>query len=73
METKSFLTSKTLWGVLIAALPTIAGLFGYHVTDAAAFASGAQESVDGLLTLIGSALAIWGRVTATAKLVVKKG
>lgn len=71
-ETKSILASKTLWGVLIAALPSIARLVGYDITDVAAFTAGAGESVEAIITLVGSALAIFGRLKATAALVVKK-
>lgn len=71
-ETKSILASKTLWGVLIAALPTVLGLFGLHVTDAAQFTADAGQIVDQVITLAGSVLAVYGRVKATAALVVKK-
>jgi hypothetical protein len=71
-DTKSLLASKTLWGVLIAALPSLAKFFGYDIADVAGFTAGANELVDGVITLVGSALAIYGRATATAKLVVKK-
>jgi hypothetical protein len=70
-ETKSLFASKTLWGVLIAALPTVLGLFKLHITDVAAFTAGAQEIVDTVLTLSGLIFAAYGRVTATASLVVK--
>ena len=71
-ETKNILASKTLWGVVIAALPTVLGFFNLHVSDVAAFSAGASELVDSALTLAGSALAIYGRFKATAELVVKK-
>jgi hypothetical protein len=71
-NTKSILASKTLWGVVIAALPSIAALLGYQISDVAGFTSGANEAVDALITLAGSVLAIYGRVKATASLVVKK-
>lgn len=71
-ETKSLLASKTLWGVLIAALPTIAKLFGYDIADVAGFTANASEIVDGVIALFGSAVAIYGRITATKALVVKK-
>ena len=71
-DTKSILASKTLWGVLIAALPTVAKLFGYEIADISSFTSGANEAVDGIIALVGSAIAVYGRLTATAKLVAKK-
>jgi len=70
-EIKSLFASKTLWGVVIAALPTVLALFGYKVADVAAFTAGADQLVDGIITLVGSALAIYGRLKATASLVVK--
>lgn len=71
MNTKSFLASKTIWGVLVAALPAIIGLFGLHITDVGTFTAGAQQNVDEITTLVGSALAVYGRLKATAILVVK--
>lgn len=71
-ESKSFLQSKTFLGLAVALLPTILGLFGLHISDAAGFAAGAQESVDAIVTLVGGAVAAYGRVKATASLVVKK-
>lgn len=70
-EIKSIFASKTLWGVVIAALPTVLALFGFKIADAAAFSAGAEQAVDGLITLVGSGLAIYGRFKATASLVVK--
>ena len=70
-ETKSILSSKTIWGVVVAALPTIATMLGYKIADASAFTANASQIVDGLLTLGGSALAIYGRIKATASLVSK--
>ena len=71
-ETKSIFASKTLWGVLIAASPTIANLFGYQISDVASFTQGANELVNMVIELVGSALAVYGRVKANAALVVKK-
>ncbi len=71
MNSKSFLTSKTLWGVLIAALPTLLGLFHLHITDVGTFTTNVQDIVDQVTTLGGSALAVYGRVKATTALVVK--
>ena len=70
-ETKSLLQSKTLWGLVISLLPTVLGLFHLHVTDAAAFAAGAQDIVDTVVTLGGAVFAAYGRIKATAALVVK--
>lgn len=70
-DIKSMFASKTLWGIVIAALPTVLGLFGFKITDAAAFASGSTELVDTVITLAGSVLAAYGRFKATSSLVVK--
>lgn len=71
METKNILASKTIWGVVIAALPTLLSLLGYKVSDVAAFTSGAEDAINSIITLAGSAVAVWGRITATKNLVVK--
>ena len=70
-DVKSLFASRTLWGVVISIIPTVLGLFHYHITDAAAFASGAQDVVDTVITLSGAVLAAYGRIKATAALVVK--
>lgn len=72
MDSKPIWQSKTLIGVLIAALPSLAKAFGYEISDVASFTAGASEAVDGIIALVGSALAVYGRITATAKLVAKK-
>ena len=65
-EMKSFLMSKTIWGAVIAVLPAIAGLFGYTVTGGDA--TEAAGHANAIVTAIGGMLAIYGRVTATAKI-----
>ena len=70
-EIKSMFVSKTLWGIVIAALPSVLGMFHLHITDAAAFAAGAQDVVDTIITLSGSVFAAYGRFKATTALVVK--
>lgn len=71
-ETKSILSSKTIWGVVIAALPTVLGLFHLRIADLSAFTSGATEIVDTVITLAGAVFAAYGRIKATAALVTKK-
>ena len=71
-ETKNLLQSKTIWGIIIAALPTVLGLFGLEVSDVGAFTEGASALVDDGVTLAGSLLAIYGRIVATKALIVKK-
>lgn len=63
-DVKSWLTSKTVWGGLIAALATIAGAF-LKVEFPADFQS--QLAADAA-TLFGSALAIYGRIRAVKKI-----
>ncbi len=66
---KSILASKTIWGILIAAAPTVAQLFGYQL--GANFATEAAGTVDQLVQLAGLAFAAYGRMKATTALVVK--
>jgi hypothetical protein len=70
-DTKSLFASKTIWGIVIAALPTIAGLLGYKIADVSAFTAGANEIVDSALALFGASLALYGRIKATSSLVIK--
>jgi len=67
---KNVFASKTIWGVIIAALPGILKIFGIDV--APGFSEHAQALIDGGITLFGSLLAFWGRITATKSLVVFK-
>lgn len=69
MNTKSILGSKTIWGLLVAALPLVASLFGFHL--APGFEAEAQATVDQLVQVAGLAFAAYGRVVATTKLVIK--
>jgi hypothetical protein len=66
---KSILSSKTIWGILIAAAPTVAQLFGYQLGEN--FATEAAATVDQLVQLAGLALATYGRLKANTALVVK--
>jgi len=70
MNTKHLFESKTIWGLVIAAIPTVAGMFGYSVSEG--FAESAQGLVDGGVQLVGLAIAFWGRLVATKGLVIKK-
>ena len=58
MDTKSVLKSKTVWGILIAILPTLLPLLGIPLPPAVADA----------LIAAGSSLGIYGRVTATERI-----
>jgi len=63
-DIKSWLTSKTIWGALIAAVATVAGAY-FKVEFPADFQ--AQFATDAA-TLFGSALAIYGRIKAVKKI-----
>jgi len=71
MDTKSIFASKTMWGILVAALPTVLGLFKFQVSDIAAFTAGAEELINSAVTIVGLAGAAYGRFKATSALVVK--
>lgn len=53
---------KTLIGAVIAAAPALAGMLGYSVSGS--FGAEATQAVDAIITLIGSAIAIYGRLVA---------
>ena len=58
---KSWLQSKTLWSVLVMVAPLISKLAGFDV----------DATLTDILTVVGAAGAIYGRVTATKKLAGK--
>lgn len=68
MDSKFFLASKTIWGLIIAALPTLAPLVGLSLT--ADDASMLGSHVDGVIQAAGFLLALWGRVKADKPLKV---
>lgn len=53
---------RTYVGILIAVAPTIANIFGYEVTTA--FGEQFPVAVDSVMQLIGSAIAVYGRLKA---------
>ncbi|MFH1033610.1 MAG: hypothetical protein V1806_03810 [Pseudomonadota bacterium] len=60
MNSKSFLASKTMWGILIMALGRPAlGQMGIDLND-----QEAQEIAGWIVTALGGGLAIWGRLSA---------
>lgn len=65
-DVKSFFASKTIWGGLIALIASAAAIWGYAITPA----DQAQivELVTGIGGIIGSVLAIYGRIVATRKI-----
>lgn len=68
-ETKYFLTSKGVWGGIIAVVAGIAGLLGYVVSpeDQASL----EALVAGIVSAVGGIVAIYGRIKATQKVTVK--
>lgn len=71
MKSKAFLASKTIWGLIVAALPTLAPLIGLNLT--ADDASMLGSHVDAVLQAVGFALALYGRVKADKPLSVLGG
>ncbi len=70
-KAKFFLASKTFQGIAIAALPIIAGMFGYDVSDEfkAAFPdllNNLSANLDQLIQGAGIAWASYGRATSKA-------
>lgn len=65
----SFLGSKTIWGLVIAAAPTLAKLFGYELS--ADFGAQASALIDQFTTLAGLGFAAYGRAVATKSLITK--
>ncbi len=62
-STKPWYTSKTIWASLVGALATLASLFGINIAD---LSSQLGDQILGVVTLIGTVVAIFGRVTARA-------
>jgi len=58
---KGILQSKTVWGSALAVLATLAQIAGYDIGDT----NGLAEQV---VAVIGGLLAIYGRITAVAKI-----
>jgi hypothetical protein len=60
-DVKPFLLSKTIWGAIIAMVGAVMNSMGFETS--------ALSGLDGeIVTLIGGALAIYGRVRAVDKL-----
>jgi hypothetical protein len=66
IDTKSILSSKGVWGGIIAVLAALAGVFGFNVSteDTSAIVS----HLDGIIAAAGGLLAIYGRIAATKKI-----
>lgn len=65
-DTKPVFASKTVWGALVAIAASLAGLAGFTLAE------GDQAELIDLLaqgaTLIGAAIALYGRISATKQL-----
>jgi hypothetical protein len=78
MEISKFiLKSKTILGIVIAAVPAVLGLFGVEASQADVqtitdSVFGIIEKFEGIITLGGLALATYGRIKATGPLTVAK-
>lgn len=55
---------KTLIGAVIAALPSVATLFGFETSPD--FTGQATEIAGAIVTLVGTAFAVYGRLVAQA-------
>lgn len=64
---KPWWQSKTVWGGVIAAGASVAGVFGYTVDQATAL-----ELSSSVVGLFGAGLAVYGRFAASKPVVVKK-
>lgn len=59
-DVKNILQSKAIWGSIMVLVSTGATMMGYDIGDT-------DELVNGVLTLTGAGLAIYGRITAIKK------
>jgi cation transporter-like permease len=67
-DAKSVFQSSTVWGIVIAMIPQVLAIF--HVQVAPGFGDAVNQLVSECMSFGGSALALWGRITATKKLVI---
>ncbi len=68
---KSFVASKTIWGVIISMIAQVLGRWGYEIGPELQ-----GQAVDLILqgvALAGAALAIWGRITASRRIGIGPG
>lgn len=65
VNAKSILKSKTIWGILIAALPTVLRVAGVPIPP------GIENILNEVLVGLGSGLGIYGRVTATQRVALR--
>lgn len=62
---KGLVTSKTFWGVVVMLVGTA---LGWSPADQAATTNDVMTVVQGVATVAGAALAIYGRIKATKKI-----
>jgi hypothetical protein len=65
-DNKSLFASKAVWGGAVAILAGVASLLGYTVDPAAQ--TSIVELATGVASLVGGALAVWGRIKATKRI-----
>lgn len=69
---KTWLQSKTIWGLLIVAAPILSQMFhhdiGQGLNDTLQIADGAGKIVNNVMELFGLVMAAYGRITATKQL-----
>jgi hypothetical protein len=73
-QTKSLLTSRTFWGAAVAAGAGIAAISGHAISaeDQSVFVNNAVDIATGVATVVGAAIAIYGRLKATKKIGTSK-
>ena len=69
MDTKFFLASKTIWGVIIMALPALLPLVG--ISFGPDDTTVVNDAADKVFQAVGALITIWGRWSATTSLKIK--
>jgi len=66
-QTKSLLISRTFWGAAVAAVAGIAAISGHVISaeDQTAFVDNVVDIATGIASVVGAAIAIYGRLKAT--------
>ena len=69
-QTKNVLESRTIWGVIVMALPVVLELvMGVEISPEEA--TGIQAYASAIITGVGGVLAAWGRLAANKPVSVK--